>query len=167
MYINDSLCYKSFLFRTLTEQLKLPGETECMVRGSGHQPVRSNEISGHLIRTNNGEQTLNKHISCGDAIYSHIKMTLQTLQHLNNQIMFLWSNIGRGLSSSLSANPASFIWTHSLHVCSFYLVSHFHCLHFTEEKNMTIFHSQNHNKSCVEILISYSVLSFGLVSCLV
>ncbi|XP_060721201.1 protein shisa-8-like [Tachysurus vachellii] len=47
--------------RTLTEQLKLPGETECMVRGTGHHPVRLNEISGHLIRTNNEHITARDH----------------------------------------------------------------------------------------------------------
>ncbi|KAB5517554.1 hypothetical protein PHYPO_G00168460 [Pangasianodon hypophthalmus] len=43
--------------RTLTERLKLPGEAECMVRGAGHHPARSNGISGRLIRTNNEDTT--------------------------------------------------------------------------------------------------------------
>ncbi|KAF4080906.1 hypothetical protein AMELA_G00176980 [Ameiurus melas] len=43
--------------RTLTERLKLPGEAECMVRGAGHHPARSNGISGRLIRTHNEDTT--------------------------------------------------------------------------------------------------------------
>lgn len=40
----------------MTDLLKLPGEAECMVRGAGHHPLRSNGISGRLNETNDGEQ---------------------------------------------------------------------------------------------------------------
>ncbi|KAF7686560.1 protein shisa-8-like isoform X2 [Silurus meridionalis] len=42
--------------RTLTDRLKLPGEAECMVRGAGHHPVRTNGMPGHQ-RTNNDSTT--------------------------------------------------------------------------------------------------------------
>ncbi|XP_058260713.1 uncharacterized protein LOC131362598 isoform X2 [Hemibagrus wyckioides] len=47
--------------RALTERLKLPGEAECVVRGAGHHPVRSNGISGRLISTNEHTETNRDH----------------------------------------------------------------------------------------------------------
>ncbi|XP_051994475.1 protein shisa-9-like [Xyrauchen texanus] len=45
--------------RALTELLKQPGEVGGVDRGGGHQPIRSNGISGRSMRTNNEHNHLN------------------------------------------------------------------------------------------------------------
>ncbi|KAM9434608.1 uncharacterized protein Hap1MRO34_002367 [Clarias gariepinus] len=67
--------------RTLTEppqRLKLPGEAECIVRGVGHHPVRSNGIPGHLMRTTNEDTTAREYYRSFPLLYQTYRQSSNT-----------------------------------------------------------------------------------------